>query len=541
VTPFVTLAKLSAELSATSSRNAKVDALASTIASLSPDEVPASVGFLSGEPRFGKVGVGYAKLSRLYALPTTREPKLSILEVEERARSLGDLSSALLDVPLRELFVDLVPEERSFLGRVMGEGLRQGSLEGVMLSAVAKAYAASTSEAEVRRATMTSGSLASVAESLAKTGTIAEDLRHLRVHRPVLPMLAAPSDDAASALAESSGRARADVKMDGVRVQIHKSEAGVQAFSRQLNEVTAELGSLLSPLASLPARSLVLDGEVVAFDENGRPLAFQDTMSRFARTSTSDAAASRKGTLRLFVFDLLLLNDRELVDEPLEERLRVMSEVVPTEWLMPGETVTDAASAEGVYLRALEAGHEGLVMKRLDSRYVAGTRDAAWLKVKKAITVDLVVLGAEWGHGRRDGYLSNLHLGARAKDGTFVMVGKTFKGLTDAMLAEQTRVLLELEDHRDENVVFVRPRFVVEVAFSDVQRSPRYPAKVALRLARVKRFRPDKNPSDVEPIESLAALAPAEQHVPKEHAAPKQLTLFASEEVSQASRKRRGT
>ncbi len=539
MTLFVTLAKLSAELSATSSRNAKVDALASAIASLSPDEVPASVGFLSGEPRFGKVGVGYAKLSRLYALPTTREPKLSVLEVEERARDLGKLSSALLDEGLRELFVDLVPEERSFLGRVMGEGLRQGSLEGVMLSAVAKTYATSTSEAEVRRATMTSGSLAEVAESLAKTGTIAEDLRHLRVHRPVLPMLAAPADDAASALAECAGRARADVKMDGVRVQIHKGEAGVRAFSRQLNEVTAELGPLLAPIASLPSRSLVLDGEVVAFDEGDRPLAFQDTMSRFARTSTADASAARKGTLRLFVFDLLLLDDRELVDESLDERLRIMREVVPTEWLMPGDTVTDAASAESAYQRALEAGHEGLVMKRLDSRYVAGTRDAAWLKVKKAVTVDLVVLGAEWGHGRRDGYLSNLHLGALAKDGTFVMVGKTFKGLTDAMLAEQTRVLLELEDHRDEHGVFVRPGFVVEVAFSDVQRSPRYPAKVALRLARVKRFRPDKSPSDAEPIESLAALAPAEQHMAKEHEPPKQLSLFAGEDVSRESRKRR--
>lgn len=538
MTLFVTLAKLSAELSATSSRNAKVLALASALASLSPDEVPAAVGFLSGEPRFGKVGVGYARLSRLYALPTTREPKLSILEVEERATELSALPAPRLDERLRELFVDLVPEERAFLGRVMGEGLRQGSLEGVMLSAVAKAYAAGTHEAEVRRATMTSGSLAAVAESLAKTGTIVEDLRHLRVHRPVLPMLAAPADDASSALVACAGNARADVKMDGVRVQIHKSEAGVRAFSRQLNDVTAELGPLLFPIGSLPARSFVLDGEVVAFDERGRPLAFQDTMSTFARTSDAGAVASRKGTLRLFVFDLLLLDDRELVDEPLDERLRAMGAVVPSEWVMPGETVSDATTAERAYARALEAGHEGLVMKRLDSRYVAGTRDAAWLKVKKAVTVDLVVLGAEWGHGRRDGYLSNLHLGARARDGAFVMVGKTFKGLTDAMLAEQTRVLLELEDHRDEHGVFVRPGFVVEVAFSDVQRSPRYPAKVALRLARVKRFRPDKSPSEVEPIESLAALAPAEQHTAKEHAPSKQLSLFAGEDVSRASRKR---
>jgi DNA ligase-1 len=539
VTLFVTLAKLSAELSATSSRNAKVLSLASALASLSPDEVPASVGFLSGEPRFGKVGVGYAKLSRLYALPTTREPALSILEVEERACALKSLSSTQLDEGLRALFVDLVPEERSFLGRVMGEGLRQGSLEGVMLSAIAKAYASTTNEAEVRRATMTSGSLAAVAESLAKTGTIAEDLRHLRVHRPVLPMLAAPADDATSALAECAGRARADVKMDGVRVQLHKDESGVGAFSRQLNDVTSELGPLLTPVASLPSRSLVLDAEVVAFDERGRPMAFQDTMSTFAKTSGTASSVTRKGTMRLFVFDLLLLDDRELLGEPLDERLRAMSEVVPSEWLMPGETVTDATSAEDAYRRALEAGHEGLVMKRLDSRYVAGTRDAAWLKVKKAVTVDLVVLGAEWGHGRRDGYLSNLHLGARANDGAFVMVGKTFKGLTDAMLAEQTRALLELEDRRDEHGVYVRPGFVVEVAFSDVQRSPRYPAKVALRLARVKRFRPDKSPSEIEPIESLAALAPAETHVAKEHAPPKQLALFASEDVSGASRKRR--
>ena len=326
MTRFVEIAVLSEALSRESSRNAKIAALAKLLREVLPAEVAATVGFLSGEPRFGKVGVGFAKLSRLFARPAPSEATIDLLDVEARVFALSEVSAAAQDFRLGELADVLTTQERMFLSRVIGDGLRQGSLEGVMLAAVAKAFA--TPEPEVRRATMLSGSLANVAASLAETGSIAEGLLELRVLRPILPMLASPADDAATALREGTGSARVDLKMDGVRVQVHKDGDVVRAFSRQRNDVTREVAPLLAPLRSLPARSFVLDGEVVLFDDAGRPCAFQDTMSRFA-TEVSDASNRERGALRLFAFDLLLLEGKSLIDEPLSSRVEALHALLP--------------------------------------------------------------------------------------------------------------------------------------------------------------------------------------------------------------------
>lgn len=538
MTAFAELATLSDDLSRTSARNAKAVAIASLLARLEVEEVPAAVGFLSGEPRFGKIGIGYAKLGRLLARSPAGAASLSVLEVEAELLRVDGLAPREAERALADLFAVLTVEERTFLARVLGEGLRQGSLAGVMLSAVARAFGAP--EPTVRRATMMSGDLTVVALALATDRTIPDDLLVLRPGRPVLPMLAEPADDAEAALSEASGRARIDVKMDGIRVQIHSLNGATRIFSRSLSDLTQTLAPIVATIDGfLGGRGAVLDGEVLLVGPDGKPRPFQDTMSALSEGGRESFARRGEGTLHLHVFDVLHDGTASLVDAPLLERHAALEAIVPEAHRIPFRMVASPDEARAFYEAALRDGHEGVVVKRLDAAYVAGARDAAWYKVKKTETVDLVVLAAEWGSGRRTGKLSNIHLGARADDGTFVMVGKTFKGMTDAMLTFQTERLAALETSRDgddHGAVIVRPELVVEIAFNDVQRSTRYPGGIALRLARVVRYRDDKAPHETDTLARLLSLAPPprapdpgperQKKAPKDAPPVAQLTLF---------------
>jgi len=510
-TPFATIAELSEALAQTSARGAKVATIAGLLQRVAPAEVPAVVGFLSGKPRFGKIGIGYATLGRLLARSPAADASLGVGAVESELLRVDGLDARDAERALGDLFATLTATERTFLARVLGEGLRQGSLAGVMLAAIAKAFGAP--EATVRRATMMSGDMTVVAAALAEDPHLPEELLTLTPGRPILPMLAEAAKDTDAALSEASGSARIDVKMDGVRVQIHSANGAIRIFSRSLGDLTSSLGPIVATVEGfLAGRGAVLDGEVLLVGPSGRPRPFQDTMSALSEAGREGFARRAEGALALHVFDVLHDGTRSLVDAPLSERHIALTELVPEAHRIPCTTVGSAEEARAFYEAALRDGHEGVVVKRLDAPYVAGARDAAWYKVKKVETVDLVVLAAEWGHGRRQGWLSNLHLGARAEGGAFVMVGKTFKGMTDTMLAAQTERLLALESSREGDtqggIVFVRPEMVVEVAFNDVQRSARYPGGVALRLARVLRHRDEKPAHEVDTLARLTALAP---------------------------------
>ena len=473
-----------------------------------PSEVAAAVGLLSGRTRVGKVGVGYGTLGRVAVRPTEGEaPSPSILEVERELEDLRERSPKDRDAAISRLFARLSPEGRAVLSEIVTEGPRQGGLEGLMSVALGRAFAAD--EAEIRRGVMMSGSVWAVAEALAAGAGVPEALCTLLPGRPVRPMLAEAAKSPEEALTNVGGEGLADVKIDGIRVQIHYTNGQVRVFSRALADLGERLASTIHACLSGLDRDAVLDAEVALVDATGRPFAFQDTMSALGEAWVP----GRGQRLRLFVFDVLALGGEVLVDRPLRDRRNALVSVVGEGAQVASRTVASPEEARRAYDEALAEGHEGLVLKRLDSPYVAGARDAAWFKVKKAETADLVVLAAEWGSGRRRGYLSNLHLGARAEDGEgFVMVGKTFKGMTDAMLAHQTERLLELETAReggtDFGVVHVRPGLVAEVAYSDVQRSARYPGGVALRLARVVRYREDKAPSEATPIAELRRALP---------------------------------
>jgi DNA ligase-1 len=380
--------------------------------------------------------------------------------------------------------------EQAFLRSLILGDLRQGALTAVVGDAVAKA--AGVPVAAVRRALMLRGDLGAVASAALGEGESALAAFRLEVGRPIAPMLASTAPDVEAALAKT-GPAAVEWKLDGARIQVHRNGDEVRIFTRTLDEVTARLPEVVEAALALPARSFVLDGEAIALREDGRPHPFQVTGSRFA---------SRSGHTVLLTpmfFDLLHLDGQDLLDRPGSERAAALSALVPAPWRVPrgGPELLEAALAQG---------HEGVVVKALDAPYEAGRRGAAWVKVKPVHTLDLVVLGVEWGSGRRRGKLSNLHLGARGHDGGFVMLGKTFKGLTDAMLEWQTEKLLELEKRREGHIVFVRPELVVEIAFDGVQTSPRYPGGVALRFARVLRYREDKPAAEADTLESVLAL-----------------------------------
>lgn len=506
---FAELAATSDTVRETASRRAKIDILAGVIQALEPDEVAAAVAFLSGRLRQRQPGVGWASLRELPAPAAT--PSLEVLEVDDAFARLAALAGSGSQGERRSALAGLferatAPEQAHLRGLIGGE-LRQGAQEGVMLDAVARA--ADLPAATVRRAQMLRGDLGEVARVALSEGADGLARFRLQVGRPLLPMLARTASDVSAGM-ERLGTAAVEWKLDGVRVQIHRLDDQVTVYTRTLDDISERVPELVEAARSLPATTAVLDGEAIAIGDDGRPLPFQVTSSRIG--GRKDVAGLRQRIpLTVYLFDALHLDGRDLLDEPGERRFQELREAVPESLLVPHEVVGDAAAAQAFLDEAIAHGHEGVVLKALDQPYRAGRREAGWLKVKPVHTLDLVILAVEWGHGRRRGLLSNLHLGARDPAGGFVMLGKTFKGLTDEMLAWQTERLLELEERRDEHTVHVRPELVVEVAFDGVQQSSRYPGGVALRFARVKGYRTDKRAADADTIESVRALSPALQ------------------------------
>jgi DNA ligase-1 len=493
------------EVTATASRLAKVDALSRLLARADGDDVPALVGLLLATPRQGRLGVGWRGISALEVMHAD-EPSLSIGDVDAAFEALagasGSGSAAARTDLLSALAGRATATEWDFLSRAMLGELRTGALGGVLLDAIARA--SDRPAASVRRAAMLSGDLGDTAV-IALTGTAAElDEVGLVVGRAVLPMLASTATTPTAAL-EVTGRASVEYKLDGARIQVHRRGDDVSVYTRSLADITHRVPEIVEIVRGLPAHDLILDGETLSLDEDGGPRPFQETMSRFG------ADVSRELVLRPWFFDILHIDGRDLLDEPLSIRLAELEKTVG-EWRMPGVVTDDPAAAEQLSREALAAGHEGVVVKGVDAPYAAGRRGKSWVKVKPVLTYDLVVLAAEWGSGRRQGWLSNLHLGALDPSGEFgepgglVMVGKTFKGLTDELLRWQTEQFPSFETRRTQSTVFLRPEFVVEIAIDGVQRSPRYPGGIALRFARVKAYRPDKSVADADTIQTLRSL-----------------------------------
>ncbi len=502
------LVATSTAVAGTRSRLEKIDRLAALLRQLEPDEIRPAVSYLSGVVPQGKLGVGWAALSAAGAAGGGGDEGLTVRDVhralDELAGASGRGSAGERKRILDRLVGRAVADERDFLLRLMVGELRQGALEGIMTEAIARA--AAVNGTRVRRALMLAGDLGAVAEAALTDGASGLDRFSIEMFRPLLPMLAQPADDAADALGRL-GEAAFEYKLDGARVQVHKRGDEVRVYSRGLNEVTGSVPEVVEAALALPARELIMDGEAIALREGGRPHSFQTTMRRFGR-KLDVAAVRAELPLHSWYFDLLLLDGQSLLERPTRDRIAALAEVVPAELVIPRLITADVDAAQALLAESLAAGHEGLMAKALDAPYEAGGRGQNWLKLKVARTFDLVVLGVEWGSGRRRGWLSNLHLGARDPAGGFVMVGKTFKGMTDQMLAWQTTKLLELEASRDGHIVFVRPELVVEVAISDVQESPHYPGGIALRFARVKRYRPDKTAVETDTIDTLRALLP---------------------------------
>lgn len=501
---FEVLALASRAVGATPKRSEKIATFADVFARLAPEEIEAAVAFATGDTPHGRLGVGWATL-RDVCPPPASAANLSVGEVDRALAVLATTSGTGSQARRRAVLHDLLtaatePEQRLLVAIVGGE-LRQGALDGVVAAAVAKA--AGVTVADLQRAAMFAGSLPVAARAALTGGTDALTTIGLRPTTPVQPMLASPATDVADALA-ATGLASVEWKLDGARIQAHRAGDEVRLYTRNLNDVTDRLGGVVQVVRSMPGGDLVLDGEVLGVDDGGVPRRFQDTMGDFG----SGSAVERGGGLQAFFFDVLHA-DVPLVDEPLSIRRDLLRDLVPETSRLPSIVTADPDEAQRFLDRAIAAGHEGVMVKALGSPYEAGRRGGAWRKVKPVHTLDLVVLAAEWGHGRRDGWLSNLHLGARGDSG-FVMVGKTFKGLTDDLLRWQTERLLTLEigrgTGRDGHVVFVRPDQVVEVAVDGVQVSSRYPGGVALRFARVRRYRHDKSSAQADTIDQVRAL-----------------------------------
>jgi DNA ligase 1 len=502
---FSELVDVSAQVGATSSRHEKIDLLRRWLHRLAPSEISAGVHYLSGRLPQGRIGIGGALLRAARGAPVV-SVELSLADVDRLfdrlARTSGKGSNTARRDDLRETFARASEAERDFLVRLLAGELRQGALEGVMLEAVATA--ADVPVDEVRRATMVAGDLGEVAQAALTEGDAGLKRFRLRLFQPLRPMLAQPADSVESALT-ALGEAALEYKLDGVRLQVHRMGEEVRIYSRRLNEVTASVPELVDAVRRLSATQLILDGEAIALRPDGRPLPFQTTMRRFGRKQDVDRLRASL-PLSAFFFDCLHLEGVDLIARPARERFDVMKAVLPPDMIIPRRISGDPAVAAVFLEKALARGHEGLVIKSLQAPYAAGSRGSSWLKLKAAHTLDLVVLAAEWGNGRRAGRLSNLHLGARDPAGGFVMLGKTFKGMTDEMLAWQTERLLALAVHRDAYTVYVRPEVVVEIALNGVQASPHYPGGLALRFARVKRYREDKSPAEADTIDTVRAI-----------------------------------
>src|SRR6266480_3011495 len=492
MTLLADLVRTSQRVGATAARLSKVRELASFLRALPPDEIETAAHYLSGEIPQGRIGIGYSTLQAAAASGAASAETLSLAEVDRSLALIATIrgagSSARRAQALRDLFRRATAPEQQFLLHLLVGELRQGALAASMVEAIA--VAAELPVAQVRRAAMREG---------------ADALRRfqLELFSPVAPMLAQTAADVGEALTELQGEVAFEWKMDGARIQVHKGADEVRIYTRALNDVTGALPEIVAVARTLPGRTLVLDGEAIAFDAAGRPHPFQITMRRFGRKLNVEQLRVEL-PIKAFFFDCLRLDALSIADRPARERFQALGEAVPPALQIPRLVTSSEAAARAFYEAALAAGHEGVMAKSLDAPYEAGNRGASWLKIKRAHTLDLVVLAAEWGHGRRTGKLSNLHLGARAPaTGGYVMLGKTFKGLTDAMLEWQTTELLARETHRDQWTVYVRPELVAEIAFSDLQASSRYPGGLALRLARVKRYRDDKRAADADTIETV--------------------------------------
>ena len=502
------VAETSAAVAATSSRRAKIALLGECLRRAEPGEVPIVVAYLSGELRQRRTGLGYAALRDIPSPATA--PTLFVAAVDAEFAAMAELAGKGSATARRDRFNALMAnatpdEQRLLAGLVTGE-LRQGALDGVLTEAVAQA--AAVPGADLRRAITVAGALTPVAQAVLTEGAAGLDRFRLVVGTPLRPMLAQSAPTISDALART-GRAAVEWKLDGFRVQVHRKGEEVKVFTRTLDDVTSRVPELVAAALGLRTESAVLDGEAIALGADDRPQPFQQTASRFGRKL--DVARARAHTpLTLYLFDCLHLDGADLVGAPAGERFAAVDAAVPTSLRVPRIVTDDPAAAQQFFNDAIAHGHEGVLVKALDAPYEAGRRGSAWVKVKPRHTLDLVVLAAEWGHGRRRGWLSNLHLGARdpvgryGPPGEFVMLGKTFKGLTDAMLRWQTERLLALADGPTDGwVVHVRPELVVEVAFDGVQHSPRYPAAMALRFARVLHHRPDKPADEADTVDQV--------------------------------------
>jgi DNA ligase 1 len=485
----------------TGPRSQKVEIFAELLGGLDGSEVAIVAGFLSGVPRQGRVGVGYATVYGVECAPAG-EPSVTVDELDlvigEIDNATGAGSAGRRRQFLVELFARATAPEADFVRRLLTDGLRQGALAGLMVDAVARAARVSTQD--VRRALMLSGDLARTAEIAMTMGE--EGLRAVgfEIFRPIFPMLASTAASVGEAVA-SFDRASVEWKLDGIRIQIHRRDDAVRIYTRNLNEITRSLPGIVDAVLGLRVTRAVLDGEALRMLADG-PAAFQDTVTRIDRNPSSEG-------MTVFLFDALHIDGDDLLDTPLEERLARLELIAP-HLRIPGALTSDPGEGRRVLEQSLRAGHEGVVVKDARSPYTAGRRGKAWRKVKPVRSHDLVVLAAEWGHGRRRGLLSNLHLGARDPGtGAFLMVGKCFKGLTDDLLRWQTKELLSRETGREGIAVLVRPELVVEIALDGVQSSTRYPGGVALRFARVKRYRTDKRSEEADTIDELRALLKA--------------------------------
>jgi DNA ligase-1 len=512
VTLLASLVATSQRVRASPARLMKVRELAALLTSLAPEEIPLATRYLSGEIPQGRIGLGYASLATAATQAPAAAPTLSVGELDERLSALADMrgagSAARREEALRQLFAQASAAEQPFLLQLLAGELRQGALEGLMVEAIAAA--AELPVALVRRAAMYEGDLGAVARVALLSGAQALGEFQLRLFAPVAPMLAQTAPDVGAALRELAGEVAFEWKLDGARIQVHKQHSEVRIYTRALNEVTEAVPEIVELVRTLPAAVLILDGEAIALDSEGRPRPFQVTMRRFGRKLGVEQLRGEL-PLRAFFFDCLRSEAHTLAERPTRERIAALTQAVPEAARVPRLVTDSEAHAREFYAQALARGHEGVMAKSLQAPYEAGNRGASWLKIKRTHTLDLVVLAAEWGHGRRTGKLSNLHLGAlEPLTGAYVMLGKTFKGLTDEMLAWQTQEFLARELRREQGTVYVRPELVVEIAFSDLQASSRYPGGVALRLARVKRYRTDKRPAEADNMDAVRRLFTAQ-------------------------------
>ncbi|HSE07470.1 MAG TPA: ATP-dependent DNA ligase [Nocardioidaceae bacterium] len=501
------LVETSAALTSTRSRRAKIEALAAALRHAEPDEVETATAYLSGVLRQRRTGLGWRSLGELP--PPAAGSSLTLAQVHEMFEAISAVAGAgsrqartdLVD----KLFGRATAEEQDYLRRLATGELRQGALDGLMLEAIASA--AEVPAVSVRRASMLCGATLPVAVAALTGGEEALAAFGLEVGRAVRPMLASSAADFTAAL-DKIGRGEqiaVDCKLDGIRVQVHKYDGQVRVFTRTLEDITSRLPEVVEAVSSLPATTLVLDGEAIALDGTGRPRPFQETAARTA--SSLDVATLREQVpLTTYFFDVLHVEGSDLLDRPARERFEALASALPGEQVVPRRITSDEAEMTAFFDEMVSLGHEGVVLKSVDAAYEAGRRGASWVKVKPRHTLDLVVLAVEWGSGRRTGKLSNIHLGARDGEGGFVMLGKTFKGMTDEMLEWQTERFLELETSRSSHVVHVRPEQVVEIAFDGIQTSSRYPGGMALRFARVLRYRDDKTADEADTIHTVRAL-----------------------------------